>query len=204
MSLELRWFFEGPLPDEISEWCLKKGFLKERTRTDTYLLFPSSDLGVKLRDGKLQIKYLISAEEFHSEDHEISGKMETWRKSSLPLKDPSTNPFQDVEGPQIAVEKERDSRRYEVDPTKGIVTPSDKRVAQGIMIEVTKLTIEGIQWWTLAFDALGEKQKECLQLGVTSVLKDYPGPKPQKEKSFSYPKWLSIIYDEKQKRSKIP
>ena len=199
MSLELRWFFEGPLPKEISKWCLEKGFVKVSTRTDVYLLFPSSDLGVKSREGKLQIKYLISPEEFLSADIQISGRMEIWSKFSLPLKDPSANPFQDVEGPQIAVKKERNSRRYEIDPFTGVSTPSDKRVNQGIIVEITKLTVEGVKWWTMGFDALGEKQKESLQLGVASVLKDYPGPKPLKENSLSYPKWLSNIHNEKRK-----
>jgi len=200
MSLELRWFFEGPLPDKVEEWLHKKEFEKETLRTDTYLLFPSSELGVKIREGKLEIKYLVTAEEFHSEDSRISGRTEMWRKSSLPLKDPSTNHLQVIKGPQITVEKERYRRLYGINPSTKIVIPSNKKVAQGIIVEVTKLTIDGIQWWTIALDALGENQKECLQLGVKSVLNDYQGPKPKKEKSYSYPKWLSIIHDEKRVR----
>jgi hypothetical protein len=193
MNLEMRWFFEGQLPEGVLAWCQGKGFTPEGTRSDIYLLFKSSDLGVKYREGKCEIKYRTCSEPFLSRNFRISGRMERWGKSSLDLKDPLTNPFHNVEGPQVTVEKERYSCKYEIDPQKGTVTPAKdkKKINQGVMVEVTKLTVKGEQYWTMDIDALGEQQEVSLKIGVEEVLKDYPGPNPREENSFSYPEWLN-------------
>lgn len=202
MNLEMRWFFEGQLPEAVFEWCKGKGFKQEenpKERFHTYLLFPSDNLGVKTRDDQFQIKYRLYSGKFHSDLCQISGKIEMWGKSSLDLKDQSTNPFQDVKGPQTIVEKERYSRRFEVNLQTGVVTPSEKKVDHGIMMEVTKLSVEGKPFWTVDFDALGDRQKESLKIGVEEILKDYPGPSLKEENSFSYPEWLLRIHEKKTK-----
>ena len=192
MNYEVRWFIEGSYPDEIGEWQANKGFMKEKKRSDIYLIFPSPEIGVKLREGRLEIKYRLAYDEFTSLSNRFSGKMEFWKKTSIDLSDPIANPFQNVDDYLFAVEKERAILRFQMDPLSGKLATVKGKIDLGVIIESTKLTIQGSNWWTLGFDAFGEReiQKECLLNGIPLILMDFPLPKLQLNDSMSYPQWL--------------
>jgi hypothetical protein len=58
-TIEVRWFYPGILPDEVRQWFNHLGEQLEKidTRSDVYLQSHAPDIGVKLRQGNLEVKY---------------------------------------------------------------------------------------------------------------------------------------------------
>lgn len=200
--MELRWFYTGRLPATVVQWCDKKGFSKEPTRTDIYLDLDNSDLGVKIRKKEekkfFEIKYRLSSESFQAEKRQISGIIEAWKKASTPIKSEDTEPLKEVKAPRIAVRKIRRNRKFVVDTITRKVEPTKARVDQGLIVEFTDLSVVkgkgfGSLYWTLCFDALGDNQKEMLHLGVPNIMADCPLRKPQKVNSYSYPAFIRMV-----------
>ena len=193
MSLEIRWFFNKSLAKDISEWSIDKDLKREDERSDIYILFPATELGVKFSRGKLEIKYLKSVEQFDLTRNKLSGWMESWMKSSVPLVNIQDNPFQNIKAPHYRVKKVRYTRRFECDPENRTLNPIDKRVHQGIKMEITSLKIETKNWWTLGFEAFGDNPIENLKFGISKLIENSLFENLKIEHSYSYPKWLSII-----------
>ena len=85
-SAEIRWFFKGEVPKEISEWFagLDGIFEKQETRTDLYFqLENSASLGIKIREGRFEIKEKQSQEVKLIEKGNIQGLCEFWTKVEL-------------------------------------------------------------------------------------------------------------------------
>ncbi|MEJ2758044.1 MAG: hypothetical protein P8046_06115 [Anaerolineales bacterium] len=83
---EIRWFVPGPLPQPIQAWF--KAFGKrvvQPPRTDSYLHGLDATLGIKTREGSLEVKQRTAGHgdfTFHSK---ITGQVESWVKWSFPL-----------------------------------------------------------------------------------------------------------------------
>src|SRR2546422_3121611 len=75
-TAEVRWFFEGQVPDEIEQWfCRSNLALKAAPREDHYLLFPAVlGLGLKMREGRLEVKSLIKTLGVRSFTADVAGK----------------------------------------------------------------------------------------------------------------------------------
>lgn len=196
MSLEIRWFFDKTLTKEITEWGIANGLIKEEEHTDIYILFPTSELGVKFSRGKLEIKYLKSADRFNLANNQVSGWAEIWMKSSVPLVIKQEMPFQNINILQHKVRKVRYTRRFELDPESKTLNPVDKKIDQGIKMEITKLIIETKKWWTLGIEAFGDNLIDILEFGILNLMENAPIEKLKIEHSYSYPKWLQIIENE--------
>ncbi len=83
-TAEVRWFFEGPVPDEIEQWfCRSNLALKAAPREDHYLLFPAVlGLGLKLREGRLEVKTLIKTLGVRSFTADVAGTVQVWKKEA--------------------------------------------------------------------------------------------------------------------------
>src|SRR2546428_8912820 len=83
-TAEVRWFFEGPVPDEIEQWlCRSNLTLKAATREDHYLLFPAVlGLGLKLREGRLEVKTLIKTLGVRSFTADVAGTVPVWEQEA--------------------------------------------------------------------------------------------------------------------------
>ena len=82
---EIRWFFKGTLSEDVKKWfSTEPSFgehIKKEKRSDIY--FSTKDaahISPKLREGKLEIKYLDSKTSFSVCEGEISGIAENWPK----------------------------------------------------------------------------------------------------------------------------
>src|SRR2546427_265985 len=93
-TAEVRWFFEGPVPDEIEQWfCRSNLALKAAPREDHYLLFPAVlGLGLKLREGRLEVKTLIKTLGVRSFTADVAGTVEVWKKEAYG--DPAVTEFE--------------------------------------------------------------------------------------------------------------
>lgn len=202
-TAELRWFDRGTLPEEISHWfeqdCLGGQRSPAEEREDVYLYTPGCEyLGIKLRQGKLEIKWRKAELGVVRFGDRVEGKAEKWVKWTC--EDPQAEMFKPAgvvgKGSWVSVKKVRSQRQYQVLPGESITSvPVNESINQGCTVELTQLNINGNAWWSLAFEACGEDDclMDHLQAVATCVFKTYREPKLQAEDSFAYPSWLSVV-----------
>lgn len=221
-STEIRWFFPGRVPAEVQGWFskqsrlgdpIKEGENRKRAceeRPDLYLIASEAPhLGVKLREGKLEIKLLIESKPQKSSSNKPLGNAETWRKWGWKYakdlrQDKAEREFDDrvaaafisktPEEQRLEVLKKRCQRKFEFSPSgpPKPVSPGAK-VAAGIAAEVTELKVADKDWWTMAIEVVGEVREPfgALQDSVLWLLEDYPGPALDVTSSYSYPHWVA-------------
>ena len=204
LTAEIRWFFNGAVPKGIEEWYGKglPGTLAEQSkpREDIYFLWPERDeVGLKLREGRLELKIRSHSEGFSSGDERISGLQEVWEKERWDYSEDDDNQVvrsflaEDLRGLRIKVTKTRQQRKYEFNEN-GTLTPVPmrKRGDRVAIIELTELTVDGKHAWSLAFDIIGPADEiDSLRAqALETLLADYPGPALTSDNSFGYPGWL--------------
>lgn len=205
MALEIRWFFEGSMPSEVVSWFHEEalGDFRPSTkqRTDVYLITADENVGIKLRKGKLEIKWRQKHEPFGAAEERVKGQVEYWHK--WVWRDPegeSTKEIldaleQDSDIPWIEIAKERQQRKYELAKDEFVAVPLEDRPARGCAVEITKLSLQGKTWWTLALDIFGEDKEvvQTLRQRIETLVADYPGPELHVENSSGYPAWLWTV-----------
>jgi hypothetical protein len=93
------------------------------------------------------------------------------------------------------VRKERTLRRFSLECTTIVEVPADKVfLRDGCNADLTKITVDGLAYWSFNFEAYGNPSRveDYLQRVAIHVLKDdcrppYPF---SAENSCSYPEWL--------------
>lgn len=207
-TAEVRWFFEGPIPDEIEQWfCHSSLAFKAASREDHYLLFPAAlGLGLKLREGRLEIKHLVESLGVRTFSADVAGTIQVWKKDAYG--EPAVKEFERLRtsAPHlwIAVRKERTLRRFSLEGTTIVEVPADKVFFRdGCNAELTKITVDGLAYWSFNFEAYGNPSRvaDYLQRVAVHVLKDDRRPRLFKtsassadafsgQHSCSYPEWL--------------
>lgn len=202
LTAELRWFYRGTLPEEILQWFqqnqLGEHLAPPEEREDLYLYSPRCEyMGIKLRQGRLEIKWRKTELGFVAFGDRVEGKAEKWGKWLC--ENPTAESFQpaDVVGKSwVSVKKVRSQRQYQVFPGESITAvPVTESINQGCTVELTQLGINSNAWWSLAFEAFGED--DCLidhlHAVASCVFKSYREPKLQARDSYAYPSWLSVV-----------
>ncbi len=202
-TYELRWFYPGKIPEQIQHWfednCLIKPIQPSETRDDIYLYSPECKfLGIKLRQGRLEVKWrkaelgLINFGEF------VEGKAEKWGKwLCCDPTEESFQPQQVLNNPVwVSVQKSRYSQHYQVSPefSPRSVT-ANENIGNGCSVELTQLVVRENAWWSLAFEAFGDDARlmENLQLTASWVFNTYRGSKLLAVDSYAYPSWLALV-----------
>ncbi len=197
-TIEVRWFQQGQIPPEVWAWFGRIGPLPEEQpiRVDHYLHLPDKDsLGIKLREGRLEIKQRqrqVGVVRFHER---VAGLVEQWRKWSFPLAHNEPT----VPGPDdawIAVEKRRRLRRYQLIDGKHVETVAVATdAAQGCELELSRIKAADQQWWSLCFEAFGDEAalQENLRQVVSHVLAAREPPVLKANASCGYPVWLQLV-----------
>ncbi|MEC4895330.1 MAG: hypothetical protein SAL07_10240 [Oscillatoria sp. PMC 1051.18] len=181
---EMRWFKQGKLPNQVKDWfeekCPGDRLGSPEERTDLYLSAPGCDnLGIKLRQGNLEVKWR-KAELGEKDFGEIAqGKAEEWVK--LTCVDDSLESLLTAAVKEkktwIAVEKQRSQRRY-----------------QNCNLEITQVHLEKELWWTIAFETLTEiLSLDDFVTTVGDLLSSYPGEKLLAADSFGYAALISQL-----------
>lgn len=201
-SAEVRWFYHESLLEPILNWfCTGKSVSPEKTRTDHYLIFPGSEaVGVKVREGKFEIKALRGASETVRYSSNISGRSECWIKSSYEeeaVKAWVETLLSENQG-LVKVTKVRWLRKFSLDHSKLLEVSSEERPDEGCNVELTQLTVKGEEWWTFAFEAFGEpgRVREHLQEVTGYFFSIHPPINLfQAINSCPYPVWLANFTD---------
>jgi hypothetical protein len=201
-SVEVRWFYGATIPPQMLKWFREEhGSLEDPAcRVDHYLHLPDRDsLGIKLREGRIEIKQRhrrCGTVEFHER---ATGLVEHWRKWSFELTQASER-FPQVmvsDSSWIGVSKQRWLHRYRITGDRDIV-PMDavEYPEQGCDLELTSVKAEGKEWWTWGFEAFGEPpalQGNLMLVAVQIFAAHGPPIVLDASHSQSYPAWLAAL-----------
>ena len=196
-TMEVRWFGEGTVPAEVWEWFHQGEQEPEGqpTRIDYYLRLPNTDsLGIKLREGRVEIKQRHRQHGVVHFHKRVAGVVEHWRKWSFQL---ARLPSIVTPAPSwIGVSKERKLRRYRLTADQVVVAVSaHEHPDQGCGLELTNIRVAGKDWWSLGFEAFGDEAilQETLLRVAKQVLAVSEPPTLDAADSCGYPKWLEMI-----------
>jgi hypothetical protein len=200
-TVETRWFGLGRMPAEVLAWfnTFEGAAEPEPRRLDHYLHLGSNDeLGVKIREGALDVKKRQHSYGLVHLHRNIMGLVEVWSKWRFTLQDPESAIVNGRVGPNgwLAVEKERQLRRYQIDSDLAVQiatpqVPSDSSCT----LELASVKAGGTAWWTIAFEVSGNSHGLYERLlAVTDHLFALKAPPPlAATDSYGYPYWLATF-----------
>jgi hypothetical protein len=200
-TMELRWFFAGTVPQDVLIWFLQaeRQTAEPLPRVDHYLYIVEADtLGIKLREGRIEIKRRQHQSGPVRLHEWVSGVVEHWRKWSFALAGDSDE-LAGIALPGsgwIAVHKERRLSRYRITGDGALTAvPASQYPEMGCDLELTQVRIARDLWWTMALEAFGDEAllQEQLYLAGRKLLAEAEPPALPFEGSYSYPRWLQIV-----------
>jgi hypothetical protein len=174
-SHEVRWFFEGKAHqhEALKRWFETIAPMQKspgvrppvwqsrlKDQPDVYLLVPGSDdMGIKWREGELQIKGRVSSLGTQVFCGRHQGKVERWIKWSYANTPASYHRLfvaeQGAELVTASVQKIRALRKVRLDTLTGKAEEVDAKtfVDRGLGVELTDLEVDGKAYCSLAFEA---------------------------------------------------
>ena len=187
-TAELRWFLEQPLSDE---WIASFPAVRQPVRHDFYLLGSGKQLGVKWREGNIEIKQQQGEAEAYKHSEEAEGYLEHWKKWSFPLANKEEfNPSDNW----LKITKHRQLARFSYRADTQIVTPqeADQETANQCELEYTHLVVARQDYYTLGLEASGEMPhlKEILVYTVNYLAKNTTLEKLGLANSTNYAQWI--------------
>jgi len=202
VSAETRWFHHGQLPDRICEWfCRGDDVIQEQARTDRYLnLGGCTTVGVKLREGRFEIKARRAAPRALSLLETVHGLTDGWVKWSSASPELGTSAESvSAREPQewLPVRKERWLRWLDIGAADDM-PPAGEPPVFGCTAELAQVTLGDMPWWTFALEAMGDASRveQLLTTAGQLYLRSYPPPQPLEEtNAASYPVWLARNHD---------
>ena len=199
-TVEVRWFGRGSLPLEVQAWFQSGQDQPEpqASRVDYYLrVADTNSLGIKLREGKVEVKQLHQRHGAVRLYGPVTGVMEHWRKWSFLIAQPGA--LADALSPAtswVAVQKERELRKYQVTDNAAVKPiPTDHYPARGCYVELARLVAAGEVWWSLALEASGDESAlpETLSLVARHVFCAGERLVLEARDSYGYPAWLQQL-----------
>ncbi|MDT0650870.1 hypothetical protein [Autumnicola edwardsiae] len=194
---EIRWFsLEKQVLWGIFESLQKLGpGNPEEERTDFYLNSNTPNSGIKIREGKHELKVKVSGDEKLE-----YGIIQHWSKWSYAEEENILNSVSsDLLGDWLKMTKNRHRKSYKITANKEVTFTSEENIEEGVDAEFTRLEIPSLEitGFTLGLEAFSSKNNsaENLQLALdelqlkTSHLKNL--------KSCSYPEFLADHFSER-------
>lgn len=184
-TYEARWFINGAIPADFETWfkqnCLADSSKQPEQRTDIYLYASGNDfVGIKLRQGRLEIKWRISELGAMQFGNSVVGKVEKWSKwmcsdstgeAFLPSQVENSSTW-------LKVNKIRYSQQFD---------NNIDNIKNRCNVELTLLQVNNNIWWSVALEA---NELDNLCATANYLFNDYKGFVLQLNDSFAYPNWL--------------
>ena len=195
-TLEVRWFNQGPPPEEVVDWVRSLGAEAESARTDLYLVSDDPAMNVKLREGKVQTKHRIGDQTLISFADGVEGIQERWVKWSFPTVEQHHDLFNDdPTGLWVPVHKER--LRLELSPEEQSERLShliESNPAEA-KLELTTVRSQGNEAWTICMEADGRPDAlpGTLQQTGTYLFEQGSPPLLPSDHSFGYARWIQTL-----------
>ncbi|MCB2178485.1 hypothetical protein KQH61_03630 [bacterium] len=193
---EVRWFAPGTAPEPVRAWFTSLGkLLLQMPRTDRYLLGVEPTLGIKTRQGSLEVKQRSADHGEHHFHPHLAGQVESWVKWSFPLEMattltnlPSDNWF--------PVRKARQLLLYTFSAQGAIVpAPPGEFPTPSGGLELTEVQLaEKETWWTVGLELAGfPSSNQTAFLRLAEHLLQSPPDELMHAQSLSYPAWLETV-----------
>ena len=199
-SAEIRWFHKGAFGAGTMQWFADGKTFEAETRTDRYFVFPGCESGgVKLRTYKdkrnFEIKLLRGAAEPVRLSPSVSGRADCWVKWSYGAA-PVHGLVQELMSASdgfVDVEKTRYLRKFSMDGGSPVEVDAKEMPDAGCGVELTQLSVGGVQWWSFALEAFGTPDRVRSNLDL--VARDFLAGRSAVDSftsanSCSYPTWL--------------
>ncbi len=176
-SREIRWFSKNK-DRNISGWFNSKGydFEKIEGRTDFYLLLPGrKDMGVKLREGNIEIKHLVALPVKGKLSRNLQGYFEDYIKWSFNIerRDEITSRVLDGNYPQwINIHKERLGVKLTIKSNKIQLIDIDQEIDSGCQIEYTRIHLMNEIWYSFNLEWFGEEILNIEEEFLNNILGD--------------------------------
>lgn len=160
-SREIRWFIKTVNP-AITRWFSGNGQTFENTdsRTDFYLpLADKTDIGIKLREGNIEIKQRINQAEKGEISAIAKGNFENyikWSFSTATEDELSRDILQKNKYTWLEVKKERMGfKLLETEKGKTSMVNIDEDIPYGCQIEYTRININNNTWYSFGLEWFG-------------------------------------------------
>jgi hypothetical protein len=193
-TLEVRWFLREGHPDAATAWFrAEDDLVRADRRTDYYLNLFLEQLGIKLREGNLEIKLREKDLGIRKFTSGVAGRCGLWRKLSLPIADEAVETLPDMD-PRwwVSITKERQLRLFDA---RGESIPTTARVTDGCSLELTRLAVGEQSWWTVGFEAFGREEslESILSVTVKRSCEEAAVAGLEADSSWAYPELLARI-----------
>jgi len=192
-SKEIRWFSRTE-DQSISRWFEENGFTFENSdaRTDYYLpLRNQNGIGIKLREGNIEIKQLISRSHKEKLAKSVKGYFEHYIKWSFTSaeEDPLFDEIiKEEKYSWLAVKKERIGFKLKENQNGSIIrVKMDEYPEFGCQVEYTRLKVKDELWYTLGLEWFGEKE---LKFDFSLLSKIFGDQQLEEENSMGYAAFL--------------
>lgn len=196
-SMEVRWFLPVALPDEVRQWFDRKQptLIEAEQREDWYLLLADhKDMGIKLRQGKLEIKHRTGDRGVKKIVKGVKGRIEQWQKWSFSLTAEEEVPAHLPAEAEfwLEVQKTRWVKTYQVRQGAIAGVTPEAKPEQGCQIEMAEIRVLGQVWHSLGFEAFGQANtlEQTLMQVLGQVFNEMDGGSLKAKQSLSYPQWL--------------
>jgi hypothetical protein len=188
-TAEVRWFVEGALPGAARAWfhALAPGVPAEPPRTDRYVPTAAEDLGVKVRQGRVEVKQRtgeVGLERWGT----VEGRVEAWRKWSLDLA-ADARPTD-----WVSVQKRRWLVTFRVRSGAVAPVPQGTVPSKGVNVEVSAIRAGKQRWWGVCLESFGPGEASrlrALRRVAAHVFAGGPPPGLGAGASMGYPAWLA-------------
>ena len=188
---EIRWFFQTN-DSQISKWFEENNYSFGKTdpRTDYYLTLDKEDPGIKLREGKIEIKNRINRSE-KEELGNAEGYFEEYQKWSFSSSEDDSLYQEIVQKNKynwIPLAKERLSFKLKEDENNRLVKADpEEYLSSGCQIEYTRVKLKNQTWFTFGLEWFGGKE---LDLNPSFVNEIMGNTKLKAENSMGYAEFL--------------
>ncbi len=196
-STEIRWFFKGSIPSNVSKILAETSPDVYESRTDYYLFVQGCDnVGIKIRNSRLEIKWRRDVQPYDVDKLNISGNIERWKRWEWTNKTTSIEIEQLTNGDDVnswvKVDKKRIQNKFNFRDNILVAVPPGELYSD-FAVEVTELKSNGKSWWTIGFDSFTKQDLSFFDQIIETCPILQAGVDLIKEWSFGYPHWLSHV-----------
>ncbi len=189
ITCEMRWILAGALPAEALRWFHPDG--APAWREDRYLILPgAADMGIKEREGRLDIKGRLAELGSHVIAPGIEGGAERWCMWSSAA---AAARLRGLQVDAVAVGKRRTQKHFLLGPGGAAEETAQRDLARrSFSRELTQIRLAGHDHWSLGSEAAPDDAAllDDLLAALAVLLQDFPRPLPR-ACSRSYPQWLA-------------
>lgn len=189
---EIRWFFNKP-NSHVEEWFQNYNlkFSNNPERADNYLEVDNDEIGIKLRQGDLEIKKRLSQPRARTRLFEMIGYYEQWIKWNFPVDSLNDDILQvtDIKNCDwIQVVKNRLLVQIRDDKGNLKVLPASEHLNHGCQLEYSKIKVNNKHiYYTLCFEWFGGNQMKFNPDFIKGLIGD---SKFKIKDSMGYPEFL--------------